>query len=67
MRAAVTEAIEAGWLSGDPNVVAHLLWSGVHGIVALHLSGMLGLGIELRELLHAFIERELARTQSNPV
>jgi len=64
MRAAVTEAIEEGCLNGDPNVVAHLLWSGVHGIVALHLSGMLGLGIELEELLDAFIERELSRTQS---
>lgn len=66
MRAAVTEAIEDGSMSGDPNVVAHLLWSGVHGIVALHLSGMLGLGIELEKLLEAFIERELARTQRNP-
>ncbi len=61
MNAAVAEAIEAGALSGEPGVVAHLLWSGVHGIVALHLSGMLSLGLELEPLIEAFIERELGR------
>lgn len=61
MKAAVTEAIEAGALKGEPRVVAHLLWSGVHGIVALHLSGMLGLGLELTPLVEAFIARELDR------
>ncbi len=59
MKAAVTEAIEAGALEGDPDAVAHLFWSGIHGIVALHLSGMLQLGMELESLVEAFIEREL--------
>lgn len=60
MRAAVVEAIEAGALEGDPETVAHLLWCGVHGLVALHLSGMLGLGLDLETLIEAFIARELA-------
>lgn len=59
MKAAVAEAIEDGVLDGDPNVVAHLLWSGVHGIVALHLAGMLALGLDLETLVDAFIARDL--------
>jgi len=59
MHAAVGEAIAAGALTGDPEILAHLLWSGIHGLVALHLSGMLAMGRELEELVEAFIEREL--------
>jgi AcrR family transcriptional regulator len=61
MFAVVEDAISDGLLDGDPEVVAHLLWSGVHGLVALHLSGMLRLGRGLEELVTAFIERELGR------
>ena len=60
MKTAVKEAIEAGELAGDPNVVAHLLWSGVHGMVALHLAGMLNLGLDLESLVDAYLARELA-------
>ncbi len=60
MRDVVAEAARAGVLSGDPEVLAHLLWSGVHGLVALHLSDMLVLGLGLEELVEAFLERELA-------
>lgn len=59
MHAAVEEAVTAGALTGDPEILAHLLWSGIHGLVALHLSGMLAMGHELEELVEAFIEREL--------
>ena len=60
MNEAVAEAIEAGVLAGDPPIVAHLLWSGVHGLVALHLSGMLAFGQDIEALAEALIERELA-------
>lgn len=59
MRTAVEHAVEAGRVTGDSDVLAHLFWSGVHGLVALHLSGMLVLGHGLEELVEAFIEREL--------
>jgi AcrR family transcriptional regulator len=59
MRDAVEDAVDAGALRGDPNVLAHLFWSAVHGLVALHLSGMLVMGCELEDLVEAFIEREL--------
>ena len=58
MRDVVEEAIEAGVLKGDPDIVAHLYWSGIHGLVALHLSGMLAFGHSLEELVEAYSERE---------
>lgn len=63
MNEAVAEAIRAGVLEGEPGVVAHLLWSGVHGLVALHLSGMLAFGMGLEALVEAFLERELTRSR----
>ncbi len=65
MKAAVEEATRDGFLEGDPDLVAHLLWSGVHGLVALHLAGMLALGLDLETLVEAFIERELAGRASS--
>jgi AcrR family transcriptional regulator len=41
LRATVAEAIDAGRLRedcGDPDLVAQILWSGVHGLVSLHLN-----------------------------
>ena len=59
MHRAVEQAVAAGALVGDPDVLAHLLWSGVHGLVALHLSGMLMMGRQLEELIEAMLERQL--------
>ena len=64
MRGVVEEAVQARVLAGDPDVVAHLYWSGIHGLVALHLSGMLAFGHSLEELVEAFIDREFGRTSS---
>jgi AcrR family transcriptional regulator len=41
LRATVAEAIEAGGLRDDcddPDLAAQILWSGVHGLVSLHLN-----------------------------
>lgn len=59
MHGEVEAAVAADVLQGDPDVLAHLLWSGMHGIVALHLTGMLVLGRGVEELVQAFIDREL--------
>lgn len=61
MHGVVEDAAAAGVLHGDADLIAHLLWSGIHGLVALHLSGMLVLGRDLESLTQSFIERELAR------
>ncbi|MDG2306911.1 MAG: TetR/AcrR family transcriptional regulator [Candidatus Binatia bacterium] len=59
MRDTVAAAVESGSLGGTPDVLAHLYWSGVHGLVALHLAGKLVLGCDLEQLIEAFLEREL--------
>ena len=64
MLGVVDQAVKGGVLHGDAEVTAHLLWSGVHGLVALHLAGMLVLGRDLEALTDAFIERELLRPLS---
>ena len=57
---AVSAAIADGLITGHPDIVAHLLWSGIHGQVALHLSGHLNLGVDLDQLVQAFLARELS-------
>ena len=59
MHRAVQEAIAASELAGDADVLAHLLWSGMHGIVALHLAGKLELGLDVQALVEAFVDRQL--------
>ena len=51
MRGAVGRAVDAGLLTGNPDVLAHLFWGMVHGLVSLHLSGKLMLGCEIDTLL----------------
>jgi hypothetical protein len=60
MRTVVGEAVDSGALAGDPDTLAHLFWSGVHGIVALHLAGKLALGRSLSDLIEPFIQLSIA-------
>ena len=60
MLGTIQGAVASGMMDGDPEIVAHLLWSAVHGLVALHLSGHLTLGRSLEELMDALLERELS-------
>ena len=52
----VVDAVERGYLQGDPLTHAHLFWASTHGLVSLHLAGQLSgerlqaLGRELWEL-----------------
>src|SRR5690606_18507554 len=50
LHAAVTDAVAAGALHGDPRSLANLLWAQAHGLVSLHLTGKL-VGRSLEELL----------------
>ena len=36
------EMVSAGLLDGDPNVLAHLFWAGMHGLIVLQMAGKLG-------------------------
>jgi len=57
--AAIGDAVESRALEGDPQLVAHVLWTGVHGLVALYLAGKLILGRELDDLESPVIDASL--------
>ena len=44
----VARAIEAGCFTGDPGERATLFWASAHGVVTLHLAGMLDLDTAIR-------------------
>jgi AcrR family transcriptional regulator len=43
--------VKEGYFTGDPELIGHVLWAGLHGAVALHLSGKLYGDIDLFKLL----------------
>ena len=57
LQAAVTAAVDAGLMQGDPLQRSHLLWAQVHGLVSLHLAGKLVMGCTLDELISLVFER----------
>lgn len=63
---AVSDAVAAGSLVGDPQVLAHLLWSSTHGLVSLHLAGKLVLGPSLDDLLVPLLTALLRGTAPRP-
>ncbi len=50
IRDGMQAAVDAGLLDGDPNVLAHAFWGGVHGIVSLHLAGKLAHGASIDDV-----------------
>ena len=50
MTEACEEAIAAGLIKGDPRDLSHLFWAGMHGLIALELSGKLTLGRSFNSL-----------------
>ena len=39
----VRDAVEAGVLEGDVELLAHTMWAGIHGVATLHVAGKLHL------------------------
>lgn len=37
----ISEMVEAGYLEGDPHILAHVYWSSLHGLVVLRMAGKL--------------------------
>ncbi len=63
----IQSAVETGFLRGDPSLIAHLFWSGIHGVVALDLAGKLVLGKTVDELVASMTDALLKTYQSpNP-
>lgn len=53
-------AVSQGYLCGEPEEIAHLLWSGSHGIAVLDLAGKFTLGKRPEELLRPQVEAVIA-------
>jgi AcrR family transcriptional regulator len=59
IRDAVVLAIESGALAGNVDVVSHIFWAGMHGLVTLELAGQLQAG-SLSKLSRPMIRALLA-------
>jgi AcrR family transcriptional regulator len=63
-RGIADDAIAAGIMRGDRNVVAHMFWIVVHGAVALELAGQLNLGVSLDDLTDPILALLNARLEA---
>jgi AcrR family transcriptional regulator len=66
LRRAVTAAVDAGVLAGDPETLAHLFWSGLHGPIALHLAGKLATRRSLPKLIEPMMDLLFRGAASSP-
>ncbi len=57
LRDGIRAAVDAGAIEGDPNVLAHGFWAGVHGLASLHLAGKLAHGASLDELVDPMLRQ----------
>jgi AcrR family transcriptional regulator len=62
----VAEAVHAGELDGEPEVIAHTLWAGIHGVAALELAGRLRRGRGAKALLETMTEALISAHQGAP-
>jgi AcrR family transcriptional regulator len=63
IRDRVKAAVAAGTMHGDPVNIAYTLWAGLHGLISLHLSNMLGNERSIDELAEVMVG-SLARVMS---
>jgi len=63
---AVEFAVQAGVLAGEPDLVAHQMWAGLHGVVSLHLAGKLTLGKTAKSVLEPLFETLLEGNRPKP-
>lgn len=63
---AVRDAVEARVLAGDPKVVAHTMWAGVHGVSTLTLAHELSMSLAPDAMLDAMSDALLAAHRPPP-
>lgn len=59
MKAYARGLVAAGEVEGDPTLIANVLWSGVHGLVMLSLSGMLSRHLSAETIAFALLQAVL--------
>lgn len=52
----IQRAIDAGYIEGEPLLLAHTCWVSLHGCLALHLSGKLRKGLDLEDLMEPLLD-----------
>ena len=50
------DAVAAGELQGDPELIAHVSWAALHGLVSLELAGQLHLGKTFEEVAGSILD-----------
>ena len=55
LQSTVAAAVDAGFLAGDAETIAHAYWAALHGAVALELAGKLTLGRTLEDITEPII------------
>lgn len=60
MRGYVENLIDAGIISGDPEMIGMMFWASMHGTIVLHRSGALGQEADV-EVLRRFMVRTMFR------
>lgn len=66
LRDAIGAAVAAGVLAGEPDVLANVFWSGVHGLVSLHVAGKLVYGSDVEHLVEPMLLTLLAGNRPRP-
>jgi len=66
LRNSVRDAVQQGYLKGEPEKLAHLFWATIHGIVVLDLTNKLTYGIDKHALLESFFEGEFTSARNTP-
>jgi AcrR family transcriptional regulator len=65
LRTVIAELVNAGTFKGNVDVLTHVFWSAVHGVVSLNLAGKLGKRVDSKEVekeVNKAIFRGLAAT-----
>ena len=60
---ATRSAVDEGAIVGEPEVIAHLIWATLHGIVSLHHTGRLRLGKTIEDLVEPAFDLILGEAQ----
>lgn len=66
IRHVVNAAVKAGSIEGDPVDICYVIWAGLHGLISLHLSHLLGDKREIETLAVAMIRSLLRAVSTEP-
>ncbi len=53
IRGPIAESVEQGYLVGDADVLTHVFWAAIHGIVTLSLTGNVKEEVDINDVLNA--------------